>query len=266
MIKLNRWQWGRQLQWGIVLFVIFIFLNLFFFDTTAYFKSIANLVFSLITLIIFTISTGSTKFTEKRFKLTRQLLIWLSFCLVVTVSEILIYNIPDNIYTVFTHPQFWANTFFALSAAIFEESLCRGLFFSAFIGLGTYRSSKFNITKSAIYSSLLFGALHSINLLSGPTTIVLQQMFSAIAIGTLFVVIRVVTNGLFFPILLHFVLDWGPLTSYSYNTDSSWVLTLTIFTIIFVVSTKTLSLLDQQLQHLLIEIKKENSIIDPNRN
>lgn len=256
MIKLNRWQWGRQLQWGIVLFVIFIFLNLFFFDTTAYFKSISNLVFSLITLIIFMISTGSAKFTEKRFKLTKQILIWVSICLVVTVSEMLIYNIPNNIYTVFTHSQFWTNTFFALSAAIFEESLCRGLFFSAFIGLGIYRSSKFNITKSAIYSSFLFGALHSINLLSGPVTIVLQQMFSAIAIGTLFVVIRVITNGLFFPILIHFILDWGPLTTYSYDTGGSWVLTLTIFTIIFLVSTKTLSLVDQHLQHLQIEIEK----------
>ncbi|ARN93848.1 hypothetical protein AZI11_12955 (plasmid) [Levilactobacillus brevis] len=256
MIKLNRWQWGRQLQWGIVLFVIFIFLNLFFFDTTDYFKSVSNLVFSLITLIVFMISTGSTKFTEKRFKLTKQLLIWISICLAVTVSEMLIYNIPDNIYTVFTHSQFWTNTFFALSAAIFEESLCRGLFFSAFIGLGTYRSSKFNITKSAIYSSLLFGALHSINLFSGPATIVLQQIFSAIAIGTLLVTIRVITNGLFFPILIHFILDWGPLTSYSYDTGSSWVFTLTIFTIIFLASTKTLSLLDQQLQNFQIDKTK----------
>lgn len=247
MIHKSRWTWGRQLQWGILLFMIFVFSNFFIYDTTVYFKSMFNLIFSIITFTIFIVSAGTNKALTKQINLTKPVLIWGSICMLVIILDMAIYNIPKNIYTVFTSRYFWTNTSYALSAAIFEESICRGLFLSSFLQIGLYKGTKLNITRSAIYSSLLFSGLHIINLSSGSANMVFQQMFSALAIGMLFVVVRIITNGLLWPILIHFILDWGPLVSYSYSGDNDWIVTIVIYTVIFLISVKTLSIFDHQI-------------------
>lgn len=247
MLIKNRWSWGRQLQWGIFLFLIFIFLNFFFYDTTETFKGLWSLLFSIISLCIFIVSAGTTKLLLAKIKMTKSIAIWCGLCIFIFVIEMLVYNIPQNIYIVITSKYFWTNSFDALSAAIFEESICRGLLFSSFIGLGVYRGTKLNITKSAIYSSLLFSSFHFMNFLSGSANIVLQQMFSAVAIGVFFVMIRVLTNGILWPIVIHFLLDWGPLVSYSYNGTSNWGITLIIFTLILTLSIKSLITIEHQI-------------------
>ena len=136
-----------------------------------------------------------------------------------------------------------ADTMMALSAGIFEEFLCRGLLFSAF--LSVFKQAKYKFTEAALASGIFFGLFHFMNLISGqgflPT---LQQATYAFVIGAIFASIRLTTNTLTWVVLIHALIDWQPGISVTHTVSSlaSWLVflavwgTILVVTVIFLIS------------------------------
>lgn len=48
----NRWSFGRQLYWGLIFFLVFAFLSLFFFDESERFKNLFELSLGLLAVLV----------------------------------------------------------------------------------------------------------------------------------------------------------------------------------------------------------------------
>lgn len=96
----------------------------------------------------------------------------------------------------------------AVIAGICEEFLFRGQGFN--IGLVIFNKAKYQIVDASIFSCLIFGLAHSLNLLHQPYYYTLMQMVNAMAFGFVFVFAYLLTNKLSFPILLHIWSDIIP--------------------------------------------------------
>lgn len=96
----------------------------------------------------------------------------------------------------------------AIIAGICEEFLFRGQGFN--IGLIIFNKAKYQIVYAGIFSCLIFGLAHSLNLLHQPYYYTLMQIVNAAAFGFAFLFAYLLTNKLYFPILLHIWSDIIP--------------------------------------------------------
>lgn len=96
----------------------------------------------------------------------------------------------------------------AIVAGICEELLFRGQGFN--IGLVIFNKAKYQIVYAGIFSCLIFGLAHSLNLLHQPYYYTLMQIVNAAAFGFAFLFAYLLTNKLYFPILLHIWSDIIP--------------------------------------------------------
>lgn len=99
-------------------------------------------------------------------------------------------------------------TVVALGAGFFEEFLVRGLILGAFAQL--LEGKRGQISISVFSSALIFGLLHFCNLTYQTFPATLQQVIYAAVIGVALGVVRVVTNGLVLPVILHSLIDFKP--------------------------------------------------------
>ena len=88
----------------------------------------------------------------------------------------------------------------ALYVGIVEELIVRGYIFSAF-------EIKFDEYKAIIFSSIVFGLFHLINLTQNPVMTVLLQVIYTTMFGIGFSILRVRTKSLLMPILIHSFID-----------------------------------------------------------
>ncbi|GBG94381.1 abortive infection protein [Ligilactobacillus salitolerans] len=248
MLLENRWSWGRQLYWGVILFLLFFFASLFFYDVSLDFKGIANLVIASFALFIFFLSTRTFKLLSSKIHLDKPLQITGGLAVLAGLLMFIVGGSPAHIVAVFQSKTPVISTVVALAAAILEESVCRGLFLSGFVGLGAYKSSHYQLTKASVYSALLFGGLHLFNLLGANPSAVFLQICYTFALGVFLAALRITSNGLFLPILLHFLLDWVPLDAPRQAGSSNWGMTLLVFLPLLLLSVTYLILLDQSLQ------------------
>ncbi|WP_420864796.1 CPBP family intramembrane glutamic endopeptidase [Ligilactobacillus acidipiscis] len=165
------------------------------------------------------------------------------------IVAILVGNVPKNILQVVYSHYFLISTIGALASAILEESVTRGLFLSGFINLGMYEGSSYKLTKAAVYSSFLFGILHIFNLVGGNPQAVFQQILYTFSLGTFLVILRITTNGLGLPILLHFLFDLVPLKNSTNVESNNRGVMLLIFTPILILSIFYLIGVDRQLSN-----------------
>lgn len=253
MLRENRWSWGRELYWGIILFVLFVFLNMFFYDETPTFKALANLILGIISLIVTLFALNGNKIINNRITLTKKTQILLLLIIICFIIIVFVEQLPKLIITAFQSKYLYLSFIFALSSALLEESICRGLFLSAFIGHGVIVNATHKLVRAAIYSSLLFGLLHIINLLTSSPQDTFLQIFYTFSMGIFLAAIRITTNNLFSTIIIHFLLDFAPYELISSNTSSSnTLLTLLMFTPLLVLS-------------LIYIVKLERDIFFPNK-
>lgn len=110
-----------------------------------------------------------------------------------------------------------------ISAAIVgftEETLVRGALLNSLMKI--FSSSKYRILLSSIISSVLFGALHLLNILNGQAVAeTLYQVLYAAAIGFCFSMIVFITKSLAIPIIVHTIIDWS---DYFFNMSGSPIL------------------------------------------
>ncbi|GAF41751.1 metal-dependent membrane protease [Agrilactobacillus composti DSM 18527 = JCM 14202] len=246
----NRWSWGGQLFGGILLFLIFLFLNVVSYDETTSFKIMANLILALLALVTTIIALGSLKVLKQRIKLTHPLVLWGTLAAISMLIMLGFNKTPQNIVLALQSKNALLATTAALSTAIFEESICRGLFLSAFLGLETYlevrRKHNHKMLKAALFSALLFGILHIVNLFGGNAQSVFQQIFYTFAAGVFLAALRIATNNLLWPILLHFLIDWAPLEFYTTSPGSGWLIMFTVFVPMLLLSAIFLVQVDRQ--------------------
>lgn len=135
--------------------------------------------------------------------------------------------------------------FIAVSAAVFEELLVRGLILSALIQAFQNRRCRF--LAAGLLSGLIFGGLHYFNLLQNASLAQTnQQVFYAAALGMAFAAFRICFRNLWFPILLHFAIDFQPSIGESQQGEGgSWVALIILFLPIGLIAASTLLSVDK---------------------
>lgn len=256
MIVENRWSWGRLLAAGVGLFLVYNAVMLYLYDASEWLVAGIDAVIALISLGITWWTLKSFKLFSQRPKFSRSMKIWGLIALVTVMIMMILNGFFQNLPLLFGLNDFWLITVIALATGIFEETLCRGLFFSVFLDHALYNGSSFRFTRSAIYSAVLFGGFHFVNFLGGNPAVVFQQMFWAFVLGVFLAALRVATNTLVWGILLHFLLDWVPSISGPIRqSGSSWWELIAVFGPIFIASLIFLVYTDQRYR----EIPAENA-------
>lgn len=254
MIIENRWSWGRQITIAIVLFLGFSMMSMLFYNGTFLEQAVADMVYALLSFAIMLWALKSTKVFVHRLALTKPMIIWGIISLVTLGIVFGFGGVPQHVIMVLQAKHLLVNTLVALSAAIFEESINRGFFLSGFLAYAQYNSRSYKLTRSAIYSSILFGTFHLVNLLGGNSSAVFQQVFWAFVIGVFLAALRFTTNTLFWGMLIHFLLDWFPSASTKFDIQqSNWGIILAVFTPLLVASVIYLVKADQVYQKLPAE-------------
>lgn len=90
----------------------------------------------------------------------------------------------------------------ALLIGVSEEGMFRG------IGVVTFRDAGFSEGRVALWTSVIFGLAHSTNLFSEGITAIPQVLVTAVA-GYFFYLARRVSGGLWVPMVLHGLWDFG---------------------------------------------------------
>lgn len=115
----------------------------------------------------------------------------------------------------------------SLLTAIIEELLFRNILLDEFI------NQKFTKFKSLLYSSLIFGAIHLLNIssLASIPTCIIQAIYTT-GIGLVFGLIYIKAKNIIYPITLHFLFNYinDTLVTHLYNIN--WDLTFFITNII----------------------------------
>lgn len=119
----------------------------------------------------------------------------------------------------------------AVSSALVEEFLFRGMFFGALINI--LSKSNLSLTYSAVISSFMFGFWHLSNFFWGgqPLDATLQQAISAFAMGLILVAVRIISKDIWLGVLIHAWIDLIPSGPYSSNV-ASWGAILLVYGII----------------------------------
>lgn len=244
MQLVSRWTYGRQIYWGVTIFLIFLGTTFFIYDESLTFKITLTFILSILSLVITLIALGSFKILSQKPVQNRNLLYWEIVLFIFFIILLIDNHTVHNIINVFSqHRYFFLSTLSAAGSSILEETICRGLFLTGFLGLAVYEGFKRKLFFSAIMSAALFSIFHLMNLIGGNFDFVLKQLFYTFAVGIFFSLLRFSTNSLFLPILVHFILDFVPINS-SISVNTSWVATLIIFLPILFISSVILLKLD----------------------
>ncbi|MFT8493733.1 MAG: CPBP family intramembrane glutamic endopeptidase [Liquorilactobacillus satsumensis] len=156
----------------------------------------------------------------------------------VTLSALLILfifvafnGIYTHIYIVIKSANFLVILLIAVSSALLEEFLFRGMFFQAILNI--LSKSNLPLTYSGIISSLLFGFWHLSNFFWGgrPLESTLQQVIFAIAMGLILVAVRIISKDIWLSVLIHSWIDLVPSGPYM-SKVAPWGSALLIYGII----------------------------------
>ncbi len=234
------WSSGRKIYWGVILFLAYFFLSMFFYDETLYFKVVFTLVMALFALILTLRATSDEKNTKVTRLYTNKYLYIIYLFLLIILSIIVFVNIGSIIQTKYV--------LFSLAmsgaSSIFEESLGRGFLLSGCVGLMEYHDEKFPITKAAILSSVLYSILYLLNAIFIPFHIIIQQVLCIYTIGTIMSLIKTKTGNLLLPIVIHFFMNWGSLGLV--NSDLiNWLVIFLFYIPLSIISVLNLAKIDQ---------------------
>lgn len=174
-------------------------------------------------------------------------LLLVSLLAVFVIYSLLVFSVPTNVIKVFKTglTGIISSLLAAMTAGFFEEWLVRGIFFKGL--METYKNHKFQYIYAAVFSSLLFGFLHIINLSNSSWLAVSQQIFYAIVFGLVFSAIRIAMNGLWWPILLHSIIDFQPQLLTSSVNSAAWGTLLILFTPLCILSLVTILALQKNI-------------------
>lgn len=242
MIK-NKMSWAKEFLLAALFIVLLMGVDFSVKGTGPLMRGGVRLVFAVVVAGIVYYVLGTMKIFEKKIKLGTFAKIWGFIFGICLGGLFLLISILGHSAMMMHVKTLAADTMMALSAGIFEEFLCRGLLFSAF--LSVFEKTKYKFTGAALASGIFFGLFHFMNLISGQGIAqTLQQATYAFVIGAIFASIRLTTNTLVWVVLIHWLIDWQPGISVTHtvSTIASWPVflavwgTLLVVTVIFLVA------------------------------
>lgn len=249
MIIKSRRSWVEQILVAIVFLIVYLGQMFLLKGANSLVFAAIQLFFGGIILLLVYIEVGTFKVTAQRPKFTIDLKIWLVIFGLTVVAILWLEDWPSTVVATLTSEHLAQNTLVALAMGIVEESLTRGLLVSALLQNLRRHDQSLKITKAAVYSSLIFGSLHMMNIFSSSFEGVAQQVQYAFVYGVLLMVIRVTTNTLFWSIGLHFLIDWQPDIANATAETSNWFSIIVVFGIILAVGLICLIKFDRDLEH-----------------
>lgn len=164
----------------------------------------------------------------------RRLTWWYMGCFFL-VYVVGIFGLPYNLWEVVHAPfkELMMTMVVAIGAGFLEEFLVRGLFLAGFAQL--WQQHTWGVPGAVIASAVVFGLLHLSNLTYQSPLATGQQVLYAMVMGLALGLIRVGTNGLTMPIILHSLMDCHVSVN-SGNQAVAWGMLLAIFGSLMVIS------------------------------
>lgn len=180
----------------LLLYLIFVQLFKHFIEKIAFIEGLSYYIAVAVTLLIIILlipkkklkQLGISKSNNKENMMHIVLLLLIGGFNIIGLLQ---QGIAENILYAFVR---------ALYVGIVEELIFRGYIFSAF-------EIKFDEYKAVIFSSIVFGLFHLINLTHNPVMTVLLQVIYTTMFGIGFSILRVRTKSLLMPILIHSFID-----------------------------------------------------------
>ncbi|WP_286136559.1 CPBP family intramembrane glutamic endopeptidase [Philodulcilactobacillus myokoensis] len=122
---------------------------------------------------------------------------------------------------------------FSIGPGIFEEYVFRGVIFKAF--LNKFKKNYKGILISILFSSFLFGLIHSLNIINSQNISSTSfQALNALIFGIVMSTVYLRTRNIIFPILSHIIYDFlAGVTYTTIDSNSTGVIVFYIFLIIF---------------------------------
>ena len=257
MIK-NKISWVKEFLLAALFVVLLMGVDFSVKGTGPLMRGGTRLVFGIVVAGIIYYVLGTTKIFPHRIQLGTFSKIW-GFIFGICLGGLLLLVIILTRTTLMAHSKtFIADTMMALSAGIFEEFLCRGLLFSAF--LSAFNQAKYKFTEAALASGIFFGLFHFMNLISGQGIVqTLQQATYAFVIGTIFVSIRLTTNTLLWVVLIHAMIDWqaGISVTHTASAIAPWPTFSAVWGTLLVISVIFLISFDGSFNHQKVSISEK---------
>lgn len=233
---------------AILLVLIYIFAGQIFMVKTIISRPWNSIIYFLIVLVIsvFSVKFAKTKQVfQKRLKLKKASLVMTIIALVVFTLIFLITKIIGWLEVLqLPAVDLITSIFIALGAGIGEEFLLRNLAFNTC--LTYFKKKRYNIFLSSITSSAIFGLLHLVNLMHQDWDATSEQIFYAFTLGLAFMLIHIVTNNMKVTPVLHFLYDLTPMIASAKAGVMPWVVVLSVFGPILVLSLISLWLINRR--------------------
>ncbi|NLM06554.1 MAG: CPBP family intramembrane metalloprotease [Tissierellia bacterium] len=187
----------HETSFCIILIVLYVILNSYCiqnYGTIDYRSALINTVFSIILVGLIIILGRTSYYGLIKPKEYKKYLYFIPLLLIMSV------NLWDGVYIRNTRNEILFHILTMINVGFIEEIIFRGFLFKMM--------EKDNLKRAMIVSALTFGIGHIINLLNGAEFIpTLLQVFYAVALGYLFVVIFYRSKSLIPPIITHIVIN-----------------------------------------------------------
>lgn len=237
------WSSGRKIYWGIILFLAYFFLNMFFYDETLYFKAVFTLIMAVFSLVLTLRATRNEKKITKFIKSYTSKSLSITYLLLLIILTVIVsINIGSSMQTEYL----LFSLIISCALGVFDESIGRGLLLGGFIGVMNYRDEKYTMTKAAIFSSVLYSTIYLINVMFIPFNSIIQQVVCMCSIGIIMSFVKAKTGNLLLPIVIHFFINWGSFGLVN-SEIINWLIILGIYMPLTIFSLLYLSKIDQQL-------------------
>lgn len=233
-------------------------------------------MFSIIVRLLLTIITTYIVIKEDIFRLNKLFKHSYSYIVLSGIIGFFLYKIVCNsineydVYiSVYTHLLYSANV---LTVGLFEELFCRILIFGYVFCIINHGEEKNILIKSVIITSLIFGALHLLNIFSPyyeKLSVISQSVF-AFGLAVLFQSILIKTQNIIFVVFLHAFVNYimehrtkllQVVVDNSPYTYSDFIQTIIFFVVLIIFIIFPISYLLLTTSHNFIQTCKTNNSI-----
>lgn len=210
MIEDSKSSGGEQILVAIILFIFQMFISAFVSDTSLVSNGTIQLIYSIFVLFETWHLLGTGRIFKKNIVANKKMIHYASMIICGLVVFIFLQDLPFH----FAHSSkmLVGAGILALSSAISEEYIFRGLFTSAILKIIEYYDSiSFKITVTALITSFLDASLIAVPYILGMTKLSLTvfglEFGLNLLLSLVFFCVRMMTNGFRWCVGLHFMVD-----------------------------------------------------------
>lgn len=140
----------------------------------------------------------------------------------------------SNWVKVFNSSQLVYSLVFTISSAVIQETIFRGFLLSGFLNHSELAGASYKFLRAAIYSSLLNALPYFLSVFGGKFPNTLVDLLQVFAIDMFLATLRISSNNLIWPILIHFCITLAPFKNKTASLSNS--LMTVVYLIILITS------------------------------